>query len=326
MRGFFGIFLVLVLLAIIALFLLRNPDTDIGQLEARYGGAPSQFITLPLGERVHLRDQGNQQGRVILLLHGTSSSLHTWENWVAALGDTYRIITVDLPGHGLTGPIPGCDYSVECSVRMIEDLREHLGLAHFIIGGNSFGGNIAWRYALANPADVDGLILSNASGGPGLDAPASTLAFRLAGIPIANHLLEIITPRAMVEKGLQDAVHGQSIVTEAKIDRYWALTLRPGNRRALRMRFQAKERGPLFHQDLANMQIPTLILWGREDQFVSLADGEWFARTIAGAKMAIYDDVGHLPMIEVPNLSAADVRSFLQNIPLRVEPIADVIE
>ncbi|VAV86618.1 Hydrolase, alpha/beta fold family, partial [hydrothermal vent metagenome] len=225
----------LVLLAVVAVFLwvFRVPDADIATLEAKYGQAPSQFITLPLGERVHLRDQGNPDGRVLILLHGTSASLHTWEPWVAQLGDDYRIITVDLPGHGLTGPIASCDYSVECSVRMVEDVREYLGLEHFVIGGNSLGGQIAWRYALAYARYVDGLILSDASGGPNINPAPMTPAFVLAGIPVLNHLLEIIMPRSLVEKGLQDATSVDGFVTADKVDRYWQLGRRPGNRKAM---------------------------------------------------------------------------------------------
>ncbi len=297
-----------------AVWLFRTPDIDPAILEAKYAKEPSKFITLDSGERVHIRDQGNKSGRTLLLLHGTSSSLHTWQPWVEQLGDDYRIITLDLPGHGLTGPIADCDYSVECSVRTIERVREFLGLKRFVIGGNSFGGNVAWRYTLAHEEFVDGLILLDASGGPNINPAPLTPAFVLAGIPVANLLLEVITPRFMIERGLQDASHVKGFVTDEKVDLYWQLTLRPGNRRALRMRMTAEERGPLFHKDLAKLQTPTLILWGREDRFVDLSEGEWFARTIPNSSLTVYDNVGHLPMAEIPVLSAVDAREFLQKL------------
>ncbi len=312
---FFGTLLIILAVLAAGIWIFRTPDSDIAELEAKYGGAPSQFITLPLGERVHIRDQGNPAGRTLVLLHGSSASLHTWEPWVALLGDEFRIITLDLPGHGLTGSVPGCDYSVECSVRLVDDLVEYLGLDHFVIGGNSFGGNISWRYALAHGTKVDGLILSDASGGPNLNPAPLTLAFRLAGIPVANHLLELFTPRSMVKQGIEDATSLEGFATEEKIDQYWLLSRRPGNRTAMRMRFTVPEYSELYHDQLAELDIPTLIIWGREDGFVDLADGEWFGRTIPGAIMSIYDGVGHLPMAEVPELSAADTRTFLQDLP-----------
>ncbi|VAV87170.1 hypothetical protein MNBD_ALPHA06-2283 [hydrothermal vent metagenome] len=122
-------------------------------------------------------------------------------------------------------------------------------------------------------------------------------------------------PRSLVEKGLQDATSVDGFVTADKVDRYWQLGRRPGNRKAMRLRFTSKDRSNLYRPQLARLNIPTLILWGREDKFVDLAEGEWFARTIPGAKMAIYENVGHLPMAEVPDLSAADARSFLENLP-----------
>jgi pimeloyl-ACP methyl ester carboxylesterase len=310
-----GFLLVVVLLLAAALYWFRTPDADIGALEAKYGTAPSQFVTLPLGERVHLRDQGNPDGRTLLLIHGTSASLHTWEPWVKELGDTYRIITLDLPGHGLTGPIPSCDYSIECYLRMIEDVREQLGLEHFVIGGNSLGGNISWRYALAYGHHVDGLVLLDASGGPQIHKAALTPAFVLAQIPVANLLLEVLTPRDLFKKGLEDASNTQGFVTDEKVERYWQLGIRPGNRTAMRKRFTAPDRNEQYRSQLPDLEIPTLILWGREDQFVDLADGEWFARTLPDVTLSIYDDVGHLPMAEVPVLSAADARVFLENLP-----------
>jgi len=305
-----------------AIWLFRTPDADIAKLEAAYGAAPSQFMTLPTGERVHFRDQGNNTGKVLLLLHGTSSSLHTWQPWIERLGDDYRIITLDLPGHGLTGPVANCDYSVSCSINLVENFRSALGFNSFVIGGNSFGGNVAWRYTLEHPSFVEALILSDASGGPNINPAPLTPAFVLASIPIANLLIEVIAPRFMIEQGLKDATEIDEAVTEERVDRYWQLGLRPGNRRALRLRMTAPRNGPLFHEALAKLQIPTLILWGREDRFVDMADGEWFARTIPGAKLAIYDGVGHLPMIEAPDLSAIDVREFLQSLPEEETTIA----
>jgi len=320
----FGILFVILFGIAMTLWVLRTPNMDIAVLEAKYGGPPSQFVTLAVGERVHFRDQGNRHGRVLVLLHGTAASLHTWEPWVALLGDDYRIITLDLPGHGLTGPVPDCTYSVECAVRVVEAVRQHLGLEHFVLGGNSFGGNISWRYGLTYPQYVDGLILSDASGGPDINPAPMTLSFAVAQIPVVNLLLDFITPRALVKSGLEDATRVAGIVTDEKIERYWHLLRRPGNRQAMRKRLTAPNSDAIFRPELAQMHTPTLILWGREDQFVDLADGLWFGKTIPNAQVAVYDGVGHLPMVEVPVLSAIDVREFLQSLPPRVpEPHAN---
>ncbi len=312
-----GSFFFVVGLLAFGLWIFRTPDASIDALEAKYAPAPSQFITLPIGERVHIRDQGNKNGPVLMLLHGTSASLHTWEPWVAELGDQYRIITLDLPGHGLTGPIASCDYSVECSLRMIEDVRMFLGLEHFVLGGNSFGGNIAWRYAVAYPNYLDGLVLLDTAGGPQINPVPATMAFVLAKIPVVNLLLEIITPRSIVQQGVEDATYIDNFATEERVDRYWQLGIRPGNRTAMRKRFRSPDQNDQYRPLLSELNIPTLLLWGREDKFIDLADGKWFAKTIPGADLTIYDGVGHLPMAEIPKISAGDVRIFLQLLPPR---------
>jgi hypothetical protein len=81
---------------------LRRPDIPFKTLEAKYANSASRYLDLPSGAHVHYRDQGNPTGPVLVLVHGFSASLHTWEPWVGLLGNQYRIISLDLPGHGLT--------------------------------------------------------------------------------------------------------------------------------------------------------------------------------------------------------------------------------
>lgn len=105
-RVLLGVLLVLGLS--VAGFIVLNwaPDRPVEELQARWAPAPSQFIEL-MGMQVHLRDEGpRDDAEPLLLLHGTSASLHTWEGWVADLKRTRRVISVDLPGFGLTGPFP----------------------------------------------------------------------------------------------------------------------------------------------------------------------------------------------------------------------------
>src|SRR5262245_26961034 len=76
-------------------------DVPAAELEARYARPPSRFVEVD-GLRVHYRDEG--QGPPLVLLHGSNSSLFTWEGWTRELSRSFRVISLDLPGHGLTGP------------------------------------------------------------------------------------------------------------------------------------------------------------------------------------------------------------------------------
>ena len=89
---------------------LSQPDIPRAILEAKDAGPPSQFLTLPEGTRAHVRDRGPRDALALVLIHGSNASVYTWEPWVKRLSDRFRVITLDLPGHGLTlgrAPQPG---------------------------------------------------------------------------------------------------------------------------------------------------------------------------------------------------------------------------
>ena len=95
----------IVISGIAAFFIFRTPDTDRAEMIAKYSNDASQFIDDGLSAaQIHYRDEGNKEGAAILLIHGSNSLLQTWEPVVALLGDKYRLISLDLYGHGLTGP------------------------------------------------------------------------------------------------------------------------------------------------------------------------------------------------------------------------------
>src|SRR5580698_2954272 len=147
-------------------FALRGPDIPYDVLEARYTNAQSHFADLPGDIHLHYRDEGNAHGPVLLLVHGFGDSFTTWDGWAAKLGGRFRIIRIDLPGHGLTRAPAGYTLNDDKSVQLIHALSLKLGLAKFAIAGNSMGGGVAWQYALAYPTQVDALILADAAGWP----------------------------------------------------------------------------------------------------------------------------------------------------------------
>ena len=108
-------------------------DVPREELVGQYAGGASQFVTLPSGASAHMRDEGNPDGPVLVLIHGSNASLHTWEPWVAELGDSYRIVSMDLPGHGLTGRVPGDDYTREGMADFVGELMDVLNVDRFAI-------------------------------------------------------------------------------------------------------------------------------------------------------------------------------------------------
>ncbi len=298
----------LVLLLTVGYLSRLRGDIPLETLKARWAGGTSQFVAVD-GMEVHVRDEGS--GPPVVLVHGTSSSLHTWDGWAERLRQGHRVVRFDLPAFGLTGPSPTRDYSIDAYVALVDHLTTRLGLRRFVLGGNSLGGGIAWAYALAHPDRVRGLILVDAIGYPlrGSDLP---IAFRMAGWPVLPSLLAHLDPRRLVENGVRKSYGDASRIQPAIVDRYYELTLRPGNRAAFVDRMRAARRDDSAR--IRELRQPTLILWGAEDRLVPVEAARSFARDIQGAQLIVYAGLGHVPMEEDPTRTATDVERFLSTL------------
>ncbi|MBY4636122.1 alpha/beta hydrolase [Sphingopyxis sp. XHP0097] len=314
-----------ILAALVAGFvLLLTPDTDREAMIAKYGGPDAAFAAGPAGQRIHYRDQGKRDGPVIILLHGSNASLHTWGPMVARLGADYRVVTLDLPGHGLTGATPDRDYGAAGMMAAVDVVAAKLSLDRFILGGNSMGGWVAWRYALARPENVEALLLLDASGMPlrkGEKPPESNIGFRILEYPLGRWLATRITPRALVEQSLRGSVSEEAFIDEAMIDRYWELLRFPGNREATVIRART-DREAHMAAKAGDIAVPTLILFGSEDRLINSTAAQSFAERIAGSEVVLLEGIGHLPMEEAPDRTAAAIADFLTR-RLAVPPQAD---
>ena len=301
----------------IAFLSFRSPDTDPRAMRAKYGAPPSQFVDLGGGLRVHLRDTGPRNAPVLLLVHGSNASLHTWEPWAQRLQTRYRLIRMDLPGHGLTGASPTHDYRPAAYVDVVEQIRRRLAVDRMVVVGNSMGGGVAWHYALTHPEHVGALVLIDSVGQPepggSHDAP---LAFRIARIPILRNIAAVITPRSLIADSLPQVFGDPRRVDAAMIDRYWELLRYPGNRVATLDRFALPPDSATPAQ-LAALKMPVLILWGALDHLIPLSSGEWLHSHIPTSRLIVYPGVGHVPMEEHPDQSAADLDRFVAGLPAR---------
>jgi pimeloyl-ACP methyl ester carboxylesterase len=288
----------LVLVLVAGLFFGRK-DLPAEQLVKKYGQAPSQFLNL-MGMQVHYRDEGNRNDSVpLVLLHGTSSSLFTWDSTVQLLGTIHRIIRFDLPGFALTGPHPNRDYSMDMYTRFVDSVLIRLGVDHCVIGGNSLGGAIAWRYAVQHPAKVNKLVLVDAGGYVPKEKMDLPLGFRLAKMPVVNNLVKWITPKQLVRKSVEDVYGDKSRVSDALVDLYSDMTLRAGNRQALIDRMQLGL-GEDASAQIRSIQIPTLIVWGDQDHLIPVSNAALFHRDIKASELIVLKGVGHVPMEEAP--------------------------
>ncbi|NWG71425.1 MAG: alpha/beta hydrolase [Parvularculaceae bacterium] len=309
--------LAVVIAAVVALILLvRTPDTNREAMIAKYGGPNAQFADGPGGMKVHWRDQGCRDCPPMILIHGSSASLHTWGPLIERLGVEYRIITYDQPGHGLTGPHPMDDYSAAGMMQALNAVAQAAGVERFILGGNSMGGWVAWRYALAYPERVDALLLLDAAGAPPRadEAPPKLpIGFKLARMRALSPILMHVTPRSVVERSVYQTVEVDEIVTPEMVDRYWELLRFPGNRQATAIRNRT-DREEAYADRLGDIAAPSLVLWGDKDSLIPVSAADTFAERLPNATKVILTGVGHLPMEEAPDATASAISRFLDDL------------
>jgi pimeloyl-ACP methyl ester carboxylesterase len=302
--------LILLLVLFAAVALSWAPDRSVESLKARWAPPPSTFVTVQ-GMQVHLRDEGPRDDpEPIVLIHGTSASLHTWDGWTEALKSQRRVIRMDLPGFGLTGPAPDGDYRMTRYADFMAALMDQLGVRRAVLAGNSLGGGIAWRTAVQHPERVSRLVLVDASGYP-LQSTSVPLGFRLAQIDWLKPVMGQLLPRRMIESSVRNVYADPDKVTPELVDRYHELTLRAGNRESLTQRMKLRETDAQSAGLIPTIQQPTLILWGAQDRLITEASGQRFHREITGSQYVVFDGLGHVPQEEDPTRSVAPVLKFL---------------
>jgi pimeloyl-ACP methyl ester carboxylesterase len=304
----FGIVAILIAL-VVAIIVLAEQDKKLETLLPIYTNKESKFVPV-LGMNVHYRIEGNEFDSVpLVLIHGTSASLHTWDSLTLLLSGKKKIIRFDLPAFGLTGPNKENTYNTDVYSVFVDSVLEKLNVKSCIIAGNSLGGSIAWHYALYNSSRVQQLILLDASGYPKKNEKGS-LGFKIASMPVINNLLLWVTPKFLVKKSLEGVFVDKNKINDESINRYHDLLLREGNRKAVLSIFKAG-----FKPNPAPIKTiskPTLIIWGDQDQLINVSNAYLFNKDIKGSKLVVLQNVGHAPMEETPTKVAAEIATFLK--------------
>ena len=286
---------------------LYSPDISVSELKKTYANQHSQFIEID-GMNVHYRVEG--EGQTIVLLHGTGASLHTWDKWTDELKKTFRVIRLDLPAYGLTGPHPENKYSLPDYSSFLNSFVESLDIDDFILSGNSLGGAIAWYYASEYKNKVKLLSLLDPGGLYNKDKQ-SPLVFRLARAPGINKILRYVTPRFFIKNTLKEVYFDKTKLTDKKIDTYRDLILRENNRESFINRSNSK---PVDHtKRLKLITAPTQILWGNEDEWIPVENAKFFSKSIQNTRVDIMQETGHIPMEERPYESLELFLNFINS-------------
>ncbi len=312
------------MVTILVIFIFSGIHLDIPreELEEKYATGSSQFLDLSDGTRIHFRDEGNAKNPTVILLHGFNGSLLNFDRLVPLLVEDYRLVSIDLPGFGLTGAIPSADYSTESFIDTVTTLTTYLGIEKFSIAGNSMGGGVAWRYALNNPRKVESLILIASSGVMTEEDSRkfaerkenSPIVWRLMNSNILKRFLNYYTPKFFATQGLKVSVYDQNLANIEHAMQFHDLVLLEGSRNAIlsmSMGSRSKMHGP---ESLSRIEAPTLVIHGDKDNIIPIERSQVFEEYIDKVEVKIYSQIGHLPMYEDPNKTANDIKSFLQNL------------
>lgn len=273
-----------------------------GQAQLPYLQPTSAFAAID-GMRVHHTRSGGG-GPPIVLLHGSGASLHVFDHLAEQLAPRFEVIRLDLPGFGLTGPRPDRDYTVAAYVTLLDRFLAEQVPEPFVLAGHSFGGQLAWTYALDHPDRVTALVLMNATGYPEKTVPT---ALRLARTPLLRPLLRRWGSRTATARNLAALVGpGSGVVDDAMVERVHTLMSLPGNRSAF-VDFANTHQLDRSAQ-IPEISTPTLVV--RSDR----VDGQHFARDIGGSREVVLNGVGHLMPVEAPAAVGTEITAFARDL------------
>ena len=306
LKAFKMIAIVLTATLFFAALYLWTPDKSKSELEKIYSSPRNAYINA-LGVNIHYQDTGPSKNPIpILFLHGFGASLQTWDTWSQSLSNEYRVISVDLPGFGLTGEDPSGIYTDERSVEVLEAFLKALQISKVVLVGNSMGGKFAWQFTARYPNQVAKLVLISPDGyaSPGIEYGKKT------EIPAIAQLYRYFFSKTFLAMNLEPAYANPKTLNDDLVNRYYDLMLAPGVRGAILARMQQtvlKDPVP----SLTNIQVPTLLIWGEKDAFIPISNSNDYLKVMPNVKRVSLPNIGHLPQEEQPTIGLAALKEFL---------------
>jgi pimeloyl-ACP methyl ester carboxylesterase len=265
------------------------------------------------GLRVRYRCAGDR-GPVLVLLHGIGRTLEDWSENLLALSGSCRVFALDFPGCGLSDK-PPLPYSIPFLAGFVRDFMRVLGLERVVLIGNSMGGGISLEFSAQFPELLEGLVLVAPAG----MGQKGAQFLGLCSIPVFGEL--IARPSRVGSKRALELLYADRAQrTQARAERDFELSSQPGATRAFlkMLRFMANRHGAKTEfcsrslENAASLRVPTLVVWGVQDQILPVEYAPVAAQTIPGARLQIYDPCGHFPMLERAEEFNALLINFLQ--------------
>lgn len=264
------------------------------------------------GVRINFRDLG--AGRPLVFIHGYGAALDTWRYLAGELSQEFRVILLDLEGHGASQRVRDSHYSLQDHAAIVTGLMEHLGVTDALLIGHSLGAAITLIIALQDIRNamhrVSGLILIGACANP----QQLALTVRLWGMPIIGWLaITFTTASFRTRLSLRRAYHDRNEVTDALVGLYAKYQRIPGTEDALRKtaRRFIDSFTDSVRQELRQLQIPTIHILGEYDKVISRQAAADLCELSSHCPLTIVDGAGHLPQEEKPQEVLRLIRQFV---------------
>lgn len=261
-------------------------------------------------------------GDPIICLHGLGASLYSWRNFIAPFSQNNKLILVDFKGAGRSPKPRDADYSIEGKVDDIYNLIVEEDFSNLTLIGNSLGGAVALmlaiRLAEQAPNLLSRLVLIDSAGDKNLMPPHLKLVRSILGIPIVY-----LGPTRMAAKmTLRMCYYDRQKPTREQIEAYARPIASQGGRHAILQtcRHCIPQNAAELLAKVNTITVPTLILWGRQDQVIPLRVGEQLHKAIPNSTLSIIEECGHVPQEEKPAETIALISSFLSSTPLNIHP------
>lgn len=288
---------------------LGMTNIPVDDLKRTYATPEDKYFAYQ-GMQVRYRDEG--AGPAVVLLHGVCASLETWDGWVPYMKDQYRVIRLDIPGFGLTGPAPDKSmYTRDNAMEFLNAFITSLYISSCAMVGNSLGGYLSWNYALDHPDKVSKIILIDSVGYnqrfPWLISFASAPVIR----PFARRMM----PRFFFDAATRQVYGDKSKLTPQVQRRYFDLAMREGNKGAyvdIFTELKRRNQSPDLSKRIPDIKTPVLIMWGDKDEWIPYTEIDKWKKDLPAATFITYPGAGHIPMEEIPAISVKDALAFLK--------------
>jgi len=251
------------------------------------------------GTKIHYVEAGS--GPVVILLHGLGGNRQNWALNTSVLAQKFRVIVPDQIGFGKSDK-PFINYRIGTYVDYLDQFCKQLKIERASLVGNSMGGWIAAAYTVAFPDRVERLVLVDAAG----YAPPANFDHRiLYGLNPST--------REGMKQVVSKVFYNKVFSSDALIDQAMAARITAGDGYTINSLIESIIRGEDFLDNrVQSIKQPTLVLWGRQDGLILLADGERFKKEIRNSTLLVIEQCGHAPQVEKAAEFNAAVMKFLQ--------------